>query len=83
MLYVEDCPNVSVVLGHLEECGVDPGMVRMVVVREGGPIPSGFAGSPTVLIDGVNPAGISGDGFDVSCSLRIVTAEQLREVLGD
>ena len=82
VLYFEDCPNVSVVLGHLVDCDVDPRTVRMVVVGSG-PIPSGFAGSPTVLIDGVNPVGISGDGFDVSCSLRMPTAEQLRDALGD
>ena len=81
VLYVSDCPNVSIALEHLKGAGVDLKAVRMVEVHADGPIPNGFAGSPTVLVDGVNPLGLSGDGIDVSCSLRIATVEQLRAVL--
>jgi hypothetical protein len=81
VLYVSDCPNVSIALEHLRGAGVDLKVVRMVEVHADGPIPNGFAGSPTVLIDGVNPLWMSSDGVDVSCSLRMATVEQLRAAL--
>lgn|GEM_PF-2997214 len=82
VLYVSDCPNLSVALDRLKQAGADLGSVRLVEVRERRPVPSGFAGSPTVLIDGVNPLGVQ-DVTGLSCSLRIASVEQLRRALVD
>lgn len=80
--YVADCANVSVVLERLSRAGADLSAVRMVEVGADGRVPTGFAGSPTVLIDGVNPVGSDGEEFvGASCSLRIPTLDRLLEVL--
>jgi hypothetical protein len=79
--YVPGCPNVSVVLEHLKDAGADQGAIRLHEFSEEGPIPIGFAGSPTVLIDGVNPLGPADPETGASCTLRIPSVELLKEVL--
>jgi len=53
ILFTADCPNVQELHAYLAS---QPGVtVSAVEVPEDGPVPDGFAGSPTVLIDGANP----------------------------
>lgn len=56
---VPDCPNVGLVLDLLREATARRRNVsiesRVVEVEK--PIPAGFSGSPTVLIDGQNRSG--------------------------
>lgn len=82
MQYVQHCPNLSVLLERLREVGVGEGEIHMLEVSEGGPIPKGFAGSPTILIDGVNPLGSPETPSGASCTLRLPSFEELREALG-
>lgn len=51
--YTESCPNAEVLITALREReGVN---LTLTVVSDRGVVPSNFAGSPTVVIDGVNP----------------------------
>lgn len=53
ILFTAGCPNVDELRTYLAG---QPGMnVTAVEIPEEGPVPDGFAGSPTVLIDGSNP----------------------------
>ena len=74
ILFTADCPNVQELHAYLaNQSGVK---VSAVEVTEGVPVPDGFAGSPTVLIDGVNPFG----GEPVSspaCALSPPTTAEL------
>lgn len=79
--YVQNCPNLSVVLERLSEVGVIGSDVLLLEVSEDGPTPEGFAGSPTVLIDGMNPLGSMDTQSGVSCTLRLPSIKELREVL--
>ncbi len=81
MQYLSDCPNLSVVLDHLEDAGVDRRAIQLHEISEDGPIPSGFAGSPTVLIDGINPLGTASTETSASCTLRIPSVDLLRKFL--
>lgn len=78
VLATADCPNAAVLIGHLaRRADVE---LTVTVVSEHLPVPDGFAGSPTVLIDGVNP-------FDAkrveapACALHPPTVAQLEEHL--
>jgi len=74
--YTTDCPNARPVLQRLKELAHDRAdtltIVRVAAVRT----PEGFAGSPTVLIDGENPFG--GVAVDApACALHPVTVDQV------
>lgn len=58
--YVADCPNLSVVLDRLAQAGETEAAITLYEVRPDEPTADGFAGSPTVLIDGLNPLGPTG-----------------------
>ncbi len=77
--YVPGCPNLPVVLDHLKAAGADPGEIQLYEVSEASAMPDGFAGSPTVLIDGRNPLGLTETEVSMSCTLRIPSVKQLRE----
>ena len=79
--YVAGCPNLPVVIDRLREAGAEEQAVQLVEFREHGPAPDGFAGSPTVLIDGINPLGPSEPQTSTSCTLRLPSVEQLRNAL--
>lgn len=55
ILFTADCPNVADLHSFLV---AQPGVTVIATELEGdGPVPCGFAGSPTVLFDGVDPFG--------------------------
>ena len=59
VLSVPDCPNVEPMLDLLREATAgrhDVG-IESRVIDISRPMPVGFSGSPTVLIDGENPSG--------------------------
>jgi hypothetical protein len=74
VLTVPDCPNRSVILGHLHEAlgslGDPPVTVieRLVTVEEEAQA-AGMHGSPTILIDGRDPFVAPGTAASVSCRL--------------
>ncbi len=57
VLSVPDCPNVGRMLALLREAtaGRHDVTIESRVVDVARPMPAGFSGSPTVLIDGENP----------------------------
>ena len=59
VLSVPDCPNVESMLDVLREATAGRPDVRIEsrVVDVSQPMPAGFSGSPTVLIDGENRSG--------------------------
>ncbi|HEY5014862.1 MAG TPA: hypothetical protein VIK61_19405 [Acidimicrobiia bacterium] len=59
VLSVPECPNVGRMLDLLREAtaGLDDVTIESRVVDASQPMPAGFSGSPTVLIDGENRSG--------------------------
>lgn len=55
VLYTSDCPNAGALQAYLA-AQPDVSMTATAVVEDG-PVPVGFAGSPTVLVNGTNPFG--------------------------
>jgi hypothetical protein len=90
VLHVPDCPNLEPMLSRLAEVTELPVATR-VVASDAEAVRFGMAGSPTLLIDGVDPfVEAGGCECGVSCRLyrdhdgRIVAApsvEQLREAI--
>jgi hypothetical protein len=91
VLHVPDCPNLPPMLARLEEV-TDLPVVTRIVASEPEAAQLGMAGSPTLLIDGVDPFAASGAcDYGVSCRLyrdpegHLVAApsvEQLRDAIG-
>ncbi len=79
--HVPGCPNLPVVLDRLKDAGADQAAIELHELSDAGAIPDGFAGSPTVLIDGRNPLGPVATEINLSCTLRIPSVEQLRQAL--
>jgi Alkylmercury lyase len=87
VLHVPDCPNLPTMLERLARV-TDLPVVSRVIETEADAAQFGMAGSPTLLVDGVDPFAVSGDcGCGVACRLyrdddgRIAPApsvEQLR-----
>jgi hypothetical protein len=90
VLHVPDCPNLPPLLERIAEV-TDLPVATRVIDTDADAARFGMAGSPTLLIDGVNPFTTAGDcECGVSCRLyrdqdgRIVPApsvEQLRDAL--
>jgi hypothetical protein len=80
VLFVDDCPNLPVLFERIDAVTCGRAAVRTTRVDPTGPMPKGFSGSPTLLIDGLNPFGGDSD-TSASCSLRIPSAEELNELL--
>lgn len=79
--YVADCPNLPVLLERLTAvtCGhVD---IRLREVNPDTPLPAGFSGSPTLLINGQNPYGSADPVAGVTCTLHIPSVSELKGVL--
>ncbi|TDO56699.1 alkylmercury lyase-like protein [Kribbella sp. VKM Ac-2571] len=93
VLHVPDCPNLAPMLQRLTEASDLPVTTRLIET-DANAAEFGMAGSPTLLIDGVDPFAAGDDcgcGCGVSCRLyrdrdgRIVPApsvEQLRAAIG-
>jgi hypothetical protein len=90
VLHVPDCPNLPPMLERLAEVTSLPVMTR-VIDTDADAVRFGMAGSPTLLIDGVDPFTAAGQcECGVSCRLyrdergRMIPApsvEQLRDAL--
>ena len=59
VLSIPDCPNVERMLDLLRKASAERHDVSIEsrIVEVSWPMPAGFSGSPTVLIDGENPSG--------------------------
>lgn len=91
LLYFDGCPNWRIAAARLDEAaGVD---VEVVLVRVETPEKAaelGFLGSPTILVDGVDPfavghvpAGLACRRYDTPTGAQgSPTLEQLRAALG-
>ncbi|WP_427893459.1 hypothetical protein ACQHIV_11360 [Kribbella sp. GL6] len=90
VLHVPECPNVRPLLERIAEV-TDVPVVTRVVESEADAERFGMAGSPTLLVDGVDPFASAGDCGGVACRLyrdqegRLVavpSVEELRAALG-
>ena len=80
--FTRDCPNAAAVVERVTRIARERSDVTLTLTLVGnaGPMPQGFAGSPTVLIDGRNMFG--GVGVDAAaCALRPPTADQIEQAL--
>lgn len=76
--FTEDCPNAADIVDLVQALARDRPkiQVHLRAVSEGRPIPNGFSGSPTVLIDGKNPFNaVNVDG--PSCALHPPTSSDV------
>ena len=59
ILHVDDCPNVTLARGRLDDAlarvGVPARVEERVIATAADAAADGFAGSPTILIDGLDP----------------------------
>jgi hypothetical protein len=93
ILHVPDCPNTAVLAGRLEETltGRRDVLIEHHVVHDQAEAAlRGMTGSPTLLIDGVDPFTVTGQQPSLSCRLYIdeqgarsgaPSVEQLRAAL--
>ncbi|MEI8406495.1 MULTISPECIES: hypothetical protein [unclassified Kribbella] len=88
VLHVPDCPNLPLLLERLAQVTDLPVMTR-VIDSDDEAARFGMAGSPTLLVDGIDPFAASGD-YSLSCRLyrdhdgRVVSVpsiEQLRSAI--
>lgn len=89
VLSVPDCPNASLLLERLRQLRTES-ETEVVVVRDVDEAAAwGMCGSPTLLVDGVDPFAVDGAQPSVSCRLYFApdgrpagapSVEQLREV---
>ena len=80
--FTHDCPNAAVVVQRVKRIAHEGSDVtlKLTVIGNGEPVPQGFVGSPTVLIDGRNVFG--GVAVDAAaCALRPPTADQVESAL--
>lgn len=80
--YVEDCPNAAVLIEQVSTLAETSGelTLELTLVKSGESVPVGFAGSPTLLVDGENLFG----GEPVStaaCALHPPTSDQVDTAL--
>ena len=79
--YVADCPNLPVLLERLEAVTCGRVNVRLREVDPDARLPEGFAGSPTLLIDGRNPYGHGDPDAGVTCNLHVPALPELKAAL--
>ncbi len=80
VLHVPDCPLVESLLASLREVTDEPVRLREITTEDEA-IAYGMSGSPTLLVDGVNPFGTAPPSL--TCRFGPPpTVEALREVLG-
>ncbi len=82
--FTDECPNVAGIVAILEEVLAEhPEVtVTLVTVEPEDPVPDGFVGSPTVLIDGRNYFG-GGPVDAAACALHPPTPDQVAALLRD
>jgi hypothetical protein len=84
VLYVPDCPNLEVMLDRLAQV-TDLPVVTRVIESEEDAVRFGMTGSPTLLVDGVDPFATAGEG-SLSCRFyrdqdgRIVPAPSVEQL---
>lgn len=94
LLYFDDCPNWRDADAHLrtlEREHPDLHITRRIVDTPEEAERTGFRGSPSILIDGVDPFADAGDPVGLSCRVYQTpdgpagspTLDQLRKVLAD
>ena len=82
LLYFDDCPNWKIARAHLSaamlDLGADPGkVIYQQVTTEEQAAALGFRGSPTILVDGVDPFAGPDDPTGLSCRIyRTATGSQ-------
>ncbi len=91
ILHVPDCPNLAPLLDRLAQVTALPVTTR-VIESDADAVRFGMAGSPTLLVDGVDPfAAADACACSVSCRLyrdedgrmvAVPSPEQLRAALG-
>ena len=72
VLHVLDCPNAAVLAARLKEVltGRPDVLVEQRVIRDAGEAAAqGMTGSPTLLVDGVDPFQVAGLSPGISCRL--------------
>lgn len=79
LLVVPDCPNESGALSALrfavERMGLTAQSVRTTVIASQEQAQErGFVGSPTILIDGLDPFGVPGQSPAVACRVYVTPA---------
>ncbi len=59
ILHTAECPNVTPLIARAQQLAARHRDIDAVaiLVADGEAVPHGFAGSPTVLVDGINPFG--------------------------
>jgi hypothetical protein len=79
LLVVPDCPNESVALSMLRSAfdlvGLAAQSVRTTVIASQEQAQErGFVGSPTILLDGVDPFGVAGQSPAIACRVYVTPA---------
>ena len=90
IVQVPGCPGADLLAARLAEAG-HPRVIRRVVTSQADAERLGLTGSPTLLVDGVDPFARPGQPPSVSCRLYLdehgrqspaPSTSQLREALG-
>ena len=74
VLHVPDCPNTTVLTGRLETLIIGRAGVRVEqreISNQAEASRRGMTGSPTLLVDGVDPFAVAGQSPSLSCRLYI------------
>ncbi len=80
-MVVPDCPNAPVLLQRIRDVVGDDIPVEVRVLDPQEPMPEGFAGSPTLLVDGENAFAAGDPARGAACVLRLPSTAELRAVL--
>ncbi|MBB5078989.1 hypothetical protein [Nonomuraea endophytica] len=86
VLTVPDCPHAPLLEEHLSramaDVGLDGPIVRRTVNSAEDARLRGMRGSPTLLVDGVDPFAVAGMPVSVSCRVqKVPSVAALRQVL--
>ena len=82
--FTADCPNAAPILNLLSAAASERPELTVTAIPVGydEPPPNGFAGSPTVLVDGVNP--FRGDlAESAACAMHPPSIEQVNALLDE
>lgn len=74
VLHVSDCPNTAVLTGRLDTLVAGRGDValeRRMIRDEADALARGMTGSPTLLVDGMDPFASAGLSPSMSCRLYV------------
>ena len=80
--YTAECPNAGPIIDRAQQVASSRQdvVIATVLVEDGQPMPEGFAGSPTVLINGANP--FEGTATEApACPLRPPTPDQVESAI--